>query len=124
MARLTDSQGTLLGGLNTALDRLSGPHAQPPTTTLRAPAAAPLTPEYEPGEIVFALSCSYGSLAHLGFSAAPAGMFADGPTRARGCDNLVEMPEERHFCPACGGYYCTAHADPVAHDCQSVMRVI
>ena len=123
MARLTNNQGVLLGGLDTTLERLSDPRVQTQAAAILAPAASPLPPDFEPGEIVFALSCSFGSLACLGYSPAPPDR-ADGRAlpRLRGCDALVEMPEERHYCPACGGYYCAAHAQPSAHDCQSVMR--
>ncbi len=125
MARLTDSQGVLLGGLNTGLDRLSDARVQTQAAAILAPAATPLPMDFEPGEIVFALSCSYGSLPCLGYSAAPVEerlLPGRRPPQTRGCDTLVEMPEERHYCPSCGGYYCAAHAAPTAHDCKSVMR--
>ena len=122
MARLTSNQGVLLGGLNPALDRLSDPRAPSQAAAILAPAATPLPPDFEPAEIVFALSCSYGSLPCLGYSAAPALRDDRKSLRSRGCDTLVEMPEERHHCAFCGGYYCAAHAEPTAHECKSVMR--
>lgn len=118
MARLTDNNGVLLGGLETPLSRLLSPlgEAQGQTeAAVTAPAASPRRPEYGPGEIVFALRCSYRALPTLGYAAAPA-------SRRPGCEALVEEPEERHYCPACGGYYCAAHAQPAVHDCRSILR--
>lgn len=130
MARLTDNNGVLLGGLETPLFRLLSPlnetqrnETQPAAITV--PAEPPLPPEYGPGEIVFALHCAYGSLPTLGYSAAPVPQGADDGSRSprrQGCDILIEEPEERRFCPACGGYYCLLHAKPAAHECQSVRR--
>ncbi len=121
MARLTDNNGALLGGLDTPLPLLLSPlnETQQDETqaAITAPAGSPFPPEYGPGEIVFALHCAYGSLPTLGYSSAP----APAPRR-RGCDALIEEPEERHFCPACGGYYCLLHADPAVHECRSVRR--
>ena len=115
MARLTDNNGLLLGGLPTPLSHLLSPPAATPTAPITVPAEAPLAPEYGPDEIVFALHCAYGSLPILGYSAAPS------PHRPA-CDALIEEPEERRFCPACGGAYCLAHAEPAAHECRSVRR--
>lgn len=115
MARLTDNNGVLLGGLETPLSRLLSPLNENGAAAITVPAEPPLPPEYEPGEIVFALHCAYGSLPTLGYSAAPS------PHR-QGCDALIEEPEERRFCPACGGYYCLRHAEPAAHECRSVRR--
>jgi hypothetical protein len=115
MARLTDNNGVLLGGLETPLSYLLSPLNETGAAAITAPAEPPLPPTYGPGEIVFALHCAYGSLPTLGYSAAPS-------PRRRGCDTLIEEPEERHFCPACGGYYCLLHAEPTAHECRSVRR--
>lgn len=115
MARLTDNNGVLLGGFETPLSRLLSPLNETSVAAITAPARASLRPEHEPNDIVFALHCAYGSLPTLGYSAAPS------PHR-HGCDTLIEEPEERHFCPACGGYYCRAHAGPAAHGCRSVRR--
>ncbi len=115
MARLTDNNGVLLGGLETPLSRLLCPLNETSAAAITVPAQSPLRPEYEPDEIVFALHCAYGSLPTLGYSAAPL-------PRRHGCDTLIEEPEERQFCPACGGYYCHAHAEPAAHECRSVRR--
>lgn len=123
MARLTDNNGVLLGGLDTPLSRLLDSFAQP-QAAVTVPGQPPLPPKYEPGEIVFALHCAYGSLPTLGYSAAPALRQAGGsrsPRRQR-CDALIEEPEERHFCPACGGDYCAVHADPATHECRSVRQ--
>ncbi len=114
MARLTDNNGVLLGGLETPLSHLLSPLNEAPTA-ITVPAEPPRSPEYGPGEIVFALHCAYGSLPLLGYSAAPS-------PRRQGCDALIEEPEERRFCPACGGYYCLLHAEPAAHECRSVRR--
>ena len=56
------------------------------------------------------LECSYGSLAYRS---------AVSPL---GCHNPVETPGERYHCDRCGGEYCSLHAEPVAHDCLSVLR--
>lgn len=42
--------------------------------------------------------------------------------RRPACDALVEEPEERHYCPAGGGYYCARHAQSAAHDCRAALR--
>ena len=115
MARLTDNNGVLLGGLEMPLPRLLSPLAETQTAAITAPAQPPRLPEYGPGEIVFALHCAHGSLPTLGYSAAAS-------SRRPGCDALIEEPEERRFCPACGGYYCLTHADPVTHECRSIRR--
>lgn len=122
MARLTDSSGALLGGLEMPLSRLlaslNGGQAAP----VPVPASPPPAPTYGPGEIVFALRCAHGSLPSLGYSAAPTLHRGGQSPRPWGCNVLIEEPEERHFCPACGGYYCHAHADPAAHHCRSLRR--
>jgi len=118
MARLTDNNGVMLGGLETSLSRLVDPPKEPVSAAVTAPASKLPPPEYGTEEIIFALQCSFGSLATLGFSAAPPAQ-----TLGTGCINLIEEPEERHYCAECGGYYCRAHAGPVDHDCKSVMRV-
>ena len=120
MARLTDSGGQLLGGLDTSPARFFTPPVETDTTPLWAPTAPPLTPEYEAGEVVFALKCSYGTLSYLTF--APATERRDRGDRPYECQTLVEEPDERHHCPACGGFYCATHATPAAHDCRSVLR--
>lgn len=123
MARLTDNNGVLLGGLETPLSRLLSPLNETQAAAITVPAEPPLPPEYGPGEIVFALHCAYGSLPTLGYSAAPPEACGGGRSpRHRGCDVLIEEPEERCFCPACGGYYCLLHAEPATHECQSVRR--
>lgn len=125
MARLTDNEGRLLGGLDTPPAWLIAGNNQT-VQDLQAPAAPPLPPEYGPDEIVFALECSYGSLAYLTYSPAIASNAAGEARRRmtwhRDCRESVEDPDERHYCPACGGSYCTLHASPAAHDCASVVR--
>ena len=123
MARLTDSNGALLGGLEMPLARLlaslNGAQAAP----ICVPASPPTAPAFGPGEVVFALHCAYGTFPSLGYSAAS--QAANGIRRSPrrwGCDSLIEEPEERHFCPACGGYYCLDHADAAAHQCRSIRR--
>lgn len=117
MPRQTDNDGRPLGGLEFPLSRLLSllSEAQSQAVVTKAPAKPPRTPEYRPDETVFALHCSHGSLPTLGFSVSAA-------RRRLGCDTLVEEPEERHFCPACEGYYCQAHAQRAAHDCWAVLR--
>ena len=124
MARLTDNNGVLLGGLEMPLSRLLSPLNGPQAAPITVPDGPPLAPIYGPGEIVFALRCACGSLPTLAYSAAPhaAGGGRQSP-RQWGCHTLIEEPEERHFCPACGGYYCSAHADPARHECRSVRRM-
>ncbi len=123
MARLTDSSGALLGGLEMPLSRLlaslNGGQAAPITVPHAPP---PPAPAYGPGEIVFALHCAHGSLPSLGYSAPPPLNRGRKSPRLWGCDTLIEEPEERHYCPACGGYYCHAHADTAAHQCRSLRR--
>ena len=122
MARLTDNSGVLLGGLETPLSRLLSP-LNHPQAAVAAPTGPPLSPEYGPDEIVFALRCAYGSLPTLGYSPPPPAEGGAGAgRRAPGCAALIEEPEERRFCPACGGCYCLAHAAPEAHECRSVRR--
>jgi hypothetical protein len=119
MARLTDNSGTLLGGLETPhLLLLPRDQTQQQAAAVKAPAAPPRPPEYGPGEIVFALRCAYRTLPTLGYSAAPSAQ----TVRRFGCDTLIEEPKERHYCPACGSYYCTAHAEGEAHNCGSILR--
>ena len=121
MARLTDSTGHLLGGLDTPQPGRLVPPSETMTAAILAPPAVPLPPDYAPREIVFALRCSYGSLAYLTFSDAGEKQVHEGQTRR--CPELVEEPDERHYCPACGGSYCAAHAEPAMHDCRSVLQL-
>ncbi len=125
MARLTDNSGALLGGLEIPLSRLLSPLSgtqKDASAAITAPAGPPRTPEYGPGEIVFALHCAYGSLPTLTYSAVAQASGGWRAPRRQGCGALIEEPEERHFCPACGGYYCAGHTDPAAHECRSVRR--
>lgn len=123
MARLTDNNGVLLGGLETPLSRLLSPLNHLPAAAMTVPAEPPFAPQYAPDEIVFALHCAFGCLPTLGYSAAPpAAGEHKRPPRQPECGALIEEPEERRFCPACGGYYCLIHAEPAAHECRSVRR--
>lgn len=122
MARLTDSNGALLGGLNTAPNaaRTSAPKAA--AASRRTPPETPPAPKWGPNEIILGLECSYGTLAYF---------YADQPwdvqnvrqqSRLPGCHNPIETPEERHHCETCGGDYCIVHAEATAHDCVFVIR--
>ena len=119
MARLTDNNGALLGSLETLSSRSlpSLGEARNRRAAVARAVAPPRPPEYGPGEIVFALHCDCGALATLAYS--PGGSLAP---RRPACDALVEEPEERHYCPACGGYYCARHAQSAAHDCRAALR--
>lgn len=126
MARLTDSNGAFLGGLDTSPVQLLNSPPETRTAAILAPPTPPPTPEYGSEEIVFALECSYGSLAYLTYASAIAPQAADDgreAIRLRDCQRLIEEPHERQYCPDCGGYYCARHAYPEAHDCRSVMKM-
>lgn len=125
MARLTGSDGMLLGGLGSPPPGPVVPLAQTKAASVLAAPAEALSPGYGPEEIVFALRCSLGSLAYLSYSSvrdSEDGLENLESTRHRDCPELVEEPDERHYCPDCGGYYCATHAEPAAHDCRSVIR--
>ena len=125
MARLTDSSGVLLGGLTLPPDlrpELLRPALPDAAPTVTAPPDAVPPPEYGSGEIVFALRCDFGSLPTLAYSPAPPHSDACAAPRPPGCPRLIEEPDERRYCPACGGYYCHAHAAPEAHACRTVLR--
>jgi hypothetical protein len=125
MARLTSSDGTLLGGLGSPPPGRPVPPSQTKAASVLAPPATATSPEYGPDEIVFALRCSLGSLAYLSYSSGTDSNLEDDnrwTTRHRDCPELVEDPDERHYCPDCGGYYCSTHAEPAAHDCRSALR--
>ena len=110
MARLTDNQGRLLGGLE-GLGFRQAPTSERSAPTGRVATMAPLAPRYGPEETVPGLGCSYG--AHVYSRAA-------GHARHRSCHNPIETPDERHHCNLCGGDYCSVHAEPAAHDCMFV----
>lgn len=129
MARLTDNKGRLLGGLQSAITELSLAGNFLPlggmSPGLQSPVSPPHTPAFGPEEVVFALECSYGSFAYLSYSAGianPAARTNRPVTYSRQCWKLIEEPQERHYCPSCGGYYCANHAKPAAHDCAQVIR--
>ena len=129
MARLTDNNGVLLGGLETPLDRLLGSLNGLQTETpmgkqvvFTTPADSLRPPEYAPREVVFALRCDYGSLPTLAYSTGMAQGENQSAPRRPTCGRLIEEPEERQYCPACGGYYCLAHARTETHDCRAILR--
>lgn len=98
MARLYDSQGILLGGMNSIAPtvRLTS------HPSLARPALA---------------QCSYGSAA-FAYQVTPLDVqMARHQPRIRICRNSVAAKSQRFHCKACGGNYCAAHAAPEAHDC-------
>ena len=113
MARLYDSSGKLLGGLDAAQGQLTtfSPVADVPRTHLN--------PNYGPEESVPGLECSYGSLAYTYDRSPLEGAYAR--PQFLGCHSSVEDPEERHYCEFCGGDYCSSHAERAAHDCENVI---
>lgn len=114
MARLHDSRGRLLGGLNA----IPVPSPDPSPESRLAPG---LPPKYGPEETIPSLVCSYGALAYS-YSETPLDMgSAFTQSHRRRCHNPVETPDERHHCDGCGGDYCTVHAEPVAHDCAAII---
>lgn len=127
MARLYDSGGNLLGGLNgdTKETRLLGhtgatPEAAtaPDDPLLPQPPVTPLNPNYGPEETVPGLECSYGTLASSRFLLPSDN--ARRHSRLLGCHNPVEKSSERFHCAVCGGDYCCIHADRPAHDCDNL----
>ena len=120
MARIIDSEGNLLGGIELSFAQLLAPLNKPETAPIQAPAETPALPIYDSKEEVRWLVCSYGSLPTVVYAAS--GALADNASRPEGCHNQVDKPHKRHHCPFCGGYYCITHADPSNHDCQSVLK--
>jgi len=118
MARLYDSEGRLLGGMS----RQPSCEAFIPdaSSEIALPLYAGRNPEFDPDEFVSGLECCYGSLAHS-YAELPSGIQVHQCSRHAGCHNPVEAPQERHYCSACGGAYCTLHAEPAAHDCQFIV---
>ncbi len=115
MARLQDSRGRLLGGLNTITRDTANPSPQSRMGTR-------LAPQYGPEETVPHLVCSYGSQAHR-YTATPLdAQNAQVQSRKRGCHSSVETPDERHHCDQCGGDFCAVHAEPAQHDCDLVIQ--
>ena len=120
MARLTDNLGNLLGGLKVTWDTQS-----PPLNISRATSnPAPIPPHFGEKETVHWLECSYGNMGYLTFSSGQPRVPSPeaGPdARPYDCHSQVDSPHKRHYCPACGGYYCIIHAEPAAHHCQTVI---
>jgi len=124
MARIVDSEGKLLGGIELSFARLLAPLHKQEKNLINAPADTPEPPIFGPKEDVRWLVCSYGALPTVVYStlgSSPDSRFAVGE-RER-CQNQVDKPHKRHYCPNCGGYYCVTHAEPDAHDCKSVMQL-
>jgi len=131
MARLTDNDGKLLGGIEVPLAQLLAPLNRQ-TSTLSAITALPdttrsfATPkrasagDYLPNEVVFALECGYGSLDFTAYCD-PSALQGSANSRKLPphCHTLIEEPEERHYCQECWGFYCHDHAESSAHDCAS-----
>ena len=123
MARMHDSQGNLIGGLNSIITSSAGHSGATPEAAAVAAYVPPHSTQpvtnrrYGAEEIVPGLECDYGTFAYLA---------AASPSRERsrlaGCRNLVEEPAQRHYCLSCGGSYCTAHAEAAAHDCTEVIQ--
>lgn len=112
MARLYDSSGNLLGGLEAA----QGLHT---TLSLAEVPRTRLNPRYGAEEIIAGLECSYGSLAYSYDRTPREGGYAR--PLFLSCHSSVEDPDERHHCDFCGGDYCLVHAERAAHDCDSVI---
>ena len=112
MARLTDNQGRLLGGLE-GLRFSQAPNSEHSAHTARVATKTPLAPRFGPEETVPGLGCSYGASA---YSRGP------GYPHRHACHNPVEAPDERHHCDLCGGDFCSLHAEPAAHACTSVLE--
>lgn len=115
MARLTDSDGRLLGGLD-GLRLCKPPASEHGMTAARAVSQTLLAPRYGPEETVPGLECSYGSLA-----CSYTDRLTGRPPHRFACHNPVEDSEERHHCEHCGGDYCAVHAEPAAHDCAYIV---
>ncbi|MBV9848485.1 MAG: hypothetical protein JO250_02240 [Armatimonadetes bacterium] len=116
MARITDSEGRLLGGLHSS----HLPHPDSGVHDDHGVADGPrtrLSPMYGPEETVPGLACGYGTRAYSYTDR----LLARPPTRFA-CHNPVEDPDERHHCALCGGDYCAMHAEPTAHDCAYIIR--
>ena len=113
MARLHDSGGNLLGGL----DSSSGQRA-----LLPIPASVPQTRLNSPfgaEETLLGLKCSYGTYAYASDHDLQIG--SRHSLHLKGCHSPVEEPDERHHCHVCGGDYCSTHAERAAHDCSDVI---
>ncbi len=113
MARMHDNQGKLVGGLAASTG------AMPPAPAAYAPSRARLNPRFGAEETIPGLECSYGSFAYAYLPTEEGGVGRR--SRLPGCHNPVEDPDERHHCAACGGDYCSVHAETSAHDCESVI---
>jgi len=120
MARILDNEGRLLGGLELSFAELLAP-LNSAAAPIQTPADAPPPPLYGPNEDVLRLVCNYGKLPIVVYSASESA--GDGDYCPVRCQNQVDRPHKRHYCPECGGYYCVIHAELSAHDCQSVYRI-
>ncbi len=125
MARLTDSNGNLVGGLEMSLARLLSPLNETETAAFQTSGGTPILSLYGPKETVRWLECSYGDMNYVTYSSAGS-LQALQPDnlepRHLGCHNQIDKPHKRSHCEACGGDYCQTHAEPEAHDCASILR--
>ena len=126
MARIHDSEGNLVGGLNSAIMSFAGhsgvtPEAAAVAAYVPPRSVHPVTNRrYGAEETVPGLECDYGTFAYLAASAP--GKDPRERSRLAGCRSPIEKPDERHYCASCGGCYCIAHAEPAAHDCGEVIQ--
>jgi hypothetical protein len=127
MARLTDSEGHLLGGLHPSPAELSLTEFLPTlkgTGTGEHAFVAPPFVAFGTDEIVPGLACGYGSFTYLTYSsgiANPASGVRPPQSHARDCGRLIEQPQTRYHCALCHGDYCATHAKPTAHDCSAII---
>ena len=122
MARMHDSNGKLIGGLNSVAPFAGHPGATPEAAAMAAyvppRSLQPVTNRrYGAEEIVPGLECDYGTFAYLAASSP-----SSERSRLAGCHSRVEEPASRHDCPSCGGSYCSDHAEPQAHACAEVIQ--
>jgi len=120
MARILDNEGKLLGGLELSIAELLAPLNNAELAPIQAPNDTPSPPIYGSEEEVLRLVCSFGKLPLFIYAASE--MVEDSDSRRTNCQNQVDKPYKRYYCPDCGGYYCVTHAAISAHDCQSVFR--
>ena len=120
MARILDNEGRLLGGLELSFAELLAPLSSREFTPVQSLGEALSPPIYGPEEEVLRLVCSFGKLPLFIYAASE--MVEDSDSRRTNCQNQVDKPYKRYYCPDCGGYYCVTHAAISAHDCQSVFR--
>jgi hypothetical protein len=129
MARLTDSEGHLLGGLHPSRGELSLAEFLPSlkgTGTSEYDLVSPPSAAVGTDEVVSGLECSYGSFIYLTYSygvANPAAGVRQPQAHARDWGRLIEQPQARYHCALCHGDYCATHAKPTAHDCSAIIAI-